>query len=77
MNLMVPGKTNPPKIIYLVATKFPALRGRNLAAADLKKMYSFKKLSARKQKSLLLTNNLQVSSTCKDTFQLHKTVGTE
>lgn len=76
MNLMVPGKTNPPKIIYLVATKFPALRGRNLTAADLKKMYSFKKL-ARKQKSLLLTNNLRVSLHVKDTFQLHKTVGTE
>lgn len=42
------------KRIYLIATKFSALGDRNLMAADLKRMCSFKKLSAREQKPLLL-----------------------
>ena len=47
-------------------------------AADLKTMYSFKKLSAREQKPLLLRiNNLGASSEHEDTFQLYKTLRAE
>lgn len=66
------------KRIYSIATKFPALGDRNLMAADLKRTCSFKILSAREQKPLLLRiNNLRVSFECKDTFQLYQTLGTE
>ena len=59
-------ETKPSKRIYWITPKFPALRDRTLMAADLKRICSFKKLSARKQKPLLLRiNNLWMSSKCK------------
>lgn len=66
------------KRIYSIATKFPALGDRNLMAADLKRTCSFKILSAREQKPLLLRiNNLRVSSECKDTSQSYQTLRAE